>query len=158
MSRKKHQTVRDDKLPFYLKDGASAGGRFIQVANSLMLSRRFQALTPNARWVYFSLAMEAGGRKEVTLSHSAARTKYGITKSGYEFLFSADLVRKLEFSHDLKDVFTLIWLIMVYFGSCSARFLIFYIIYGFNRTLRNHRPSGSVFRVRVPSATVLSLR
>ena len=74
MSRKKHQTVRDDKLPFYLKDGASAGGRFIQVANSLMLSRRFQALTPNARWVYFSLAME----------HSAARTKYGITKSGYD--------------------------------------------------------------------------
>ena len=84
MSRRKHQTVRDDKLPFYLKDGASAGGRFIQVANSLMLSRRFQALTPNARWVYFSLAMEAGGRKEVTLSHSAARTKYGITKSGYD--------------------------------------------------------------------------
>ena len=31
MSRRKHQTVRDDKLPFYLKDGASAGGRFIQL-------------------------------------------------------------------------------------------------------------------------------
>ncbi len=83
MSRKKHLTVRDDNIPFYLKDGASAGGRFIQVANSLMLSRRFQALTPNARWMYFCLSMEAGGRKEVTLSHSAAG-KYGITKSGYD--------------------------------------------------------------------------
>lgn len=81
--RKKHQTVHDEKIKFYLKGSFSAGGRFIIVANSLLLSKQYQALSPLARWVYLALAMEAGGEDTVSLSHSQAR-KYGITSSGYD--------------------------------------------------------------------------
>lgn len=83
MGRRKHQSIKDDKFKFYLKDGLSAGGRFIMVANSLLLSKRFQALSPLAQKVYLCLAMEAGGQDVVTLSHAGAK-KYGITKSGYD--------------------------------------------------------------------------
>jgi hypothetical protein len=79
----RHQTVRDEKFKFYLKDGSSAGGRFVQIGNSLLLSKRFQALSPLARWMYFALAMEAAGKDVVSMSHSQAK-KYGITPSGYD--------------------------------------------------------------------------
>lgn len=79
----KHQRVKDEKFKYYLKDGTSAGGRFIQIGNSLLLSKRFQALSPLARYVYLALAMEAGGKDVVSLSHSQAG-KYGIKPSGYD--------------------------------------------------------------------------
>lgn len=79
----RHRTVKDDAIKYYLRDGASAGGRFIMVANSLLLSRQYQALSPLARYVYLALAMEAGGKDAVSMSHGQAK-KYGITPSGYD--------------------------------------------------------------------------
>lgn len=55
----------------------------MQVGNSLMLSEAVQALTPGARWLYFAMAMESGGKPEMTFTHSVAK-KYGIASSSFE--------------------------------------------------------------------------
>lgn len=54
--------------------------RFIQVGNSLLLSKRFQSLSAGARWLYLSMAMESGGRREFIFPLSAAK-KYGISST-----------------------------------------------------------------------------
>ena len=38
--------------------------RFIQVGNSLLLSKQFHALSTGSRFLYFCMAMESGGREE----------------------------------------------------------------------------------------------
>lgn len=58
-------------------------GRFIQVGNSFMLSPKVHELTTGARWLFFSLAMEAAGRSEVVFPRSAAK-KYGIASTSFE--------------------------------------------------------------------------
>lgn len=40
-------------------------GRFIQVGNSLLLSKEFQALTAGARFLYLCMTMESGGRERL---------------------------------------------------------------------------------------------
>ncbi len=63
-------------------------GRYIQVGNSLLLSRakdgteenRFIQLSPSTRMLYLCMAMEAGGRREFEFPLRAAK-KYGINNS-----------------------------------------------------------------------------
>lgn len=59
-------------------------GRFIQIGNSLLLSKKYQALSGKTQSLYFALAMEAGGKPIVELSHGAAERKYGIVRSTYD--------------------------------------------------------------------------
>lgn len=58
-------------------------GRYIQVGNSLMLSKRFQVLKPNTRFLYLCMALESGGKPNVQFSHGAAQ-KYGIPSTSFE--------------------------------------------------------------------------
>lgn len=67
-------------------------GRFIQVGNTLLLSRKdadskeenaFLNLSTGARFLYLCMAMESGGRPCVTFSHGAAK-KYGIASSSFD--------------------------------------------------------------------------
>ena len=80
---KKHRGIDESKIKHYLKDGGDSKGRFIPLTNSLMLSKRFQNLTPMARWMFLCLAMEAGGSDTARLSHTGAK-KYGINSSSYD--------------------------------------------------------------------------
>ena len=57
-------------------------GRFIQVGNSLLLSPRFQGLSPGARFLYLCMAMESGGKRDFTFPLSSAK-KYGIAKNSF---------------------------------------------------------------------------
>lgn len=57
--------------------------RFVQVGNSLLLDKRYQALSAGARNLYLCLANESGGQREVKFSHGAAR-KYGIASSSFD--------------------------------------------------------------------------
>lgn len=59
-------------------------GRFIQVGDTLLVSKRFQALKPNSKMLYFALAMDSGGKAKVKLSHGAAERKYGISSTTYD--------------------------------------------------------------------------
>ena len=54
--------------------------RFIQVGNSLLLSKQFHALSTGSRFLYFCMAMESGGRKDFILPQKDAK-KYGIAPS-----------------------------------------------------------------------------
>lgn len=70
-------------LPWLSAKQDCAEGRFLQVGNSLLLSPDFQKLSVGARWVYLALCMEAGGKRTVKFSHSAA-AKYGISPRSYD--------------------------------------------------------------------------
>lgn len=52
-------------------------GRFIQIGNSLLLSKSFQALSAGAQMLYLCMALESGGRREFQFTRTAAK-KYGI--------------------------------------------------------------------------------
>ena len=54
--------------------------RFIQVGNSLLLSKQFHALSTGSRFLYFCMAMESSGRKNFILPQKDAK-KYGIAPS-----------------------------------------------------------------------------
>lgn len=56
--------------------------RFIQVGNRLLLSKRFQNLSPGARALYLCMAMESGGRKGFTFPLSVA-LKFGFKKNSF---------------------------------------------------------------------------
>lgn len=58
-------------------------GRFIQVGNSLFLSKAFQALSSSAQVLYLFMTMEAAGKSVVRFSHGAAK-KYGIAGSTFD--------------------------------------------------------------------------
>lgn len=59
-------------------------GRFIQIGNSLLLSKKYQGLSSGAQKLYFAMAMESGGKPTLKLSHGAARKKYGIPGTTYD--------------------------------------------------------------------------
>ena len=61
--------------------------RFIQVGNSLLLSKQFHALSTGSRFLYFCMAMESDGRKNFILSQKDAK-KYGIAPSGLRKLIN----------------------------------------------------------------------
>lgn len=56
--------------------------RFLQVGNSLFFSEVFQQLNAGSRMLYLCMAIEAGGKREVTFSRATA-TKYGIPKNSF---------------------------------------------------------------------------
>lgn len=58
-------------------------GRFLQLGNSLLLDKRYQALSTGARNLYLCMSMEAGGKAEFTFTHGTAR-KYGISDSSFD--------------------------------------------------------------------------
>jgi len=91
--------------------------RFIQVGNTLLLSKTFQALGPGAQRLYFCMAMESGGKRQFIFPQSAAK-KYGITPSslrrhvkeletaGFLTVHSLQNLRlpnEYEFSHRWKE-------------------------------------------------------
>lgn len=53
--------------------------RFIQVGNSLLLSKQFQELSDSAARLYLCMAMESGGNRKVVFTRSTAK-KYGIAE------------------------------------------------------------------------------
>jgi len=72
---------RSALLPWLSARPDGKDGRFIQVGNSLLLSKRFQSLSRGAQHLYLCMAMESGGRREFIFPLSAAK-KYGISPSG----------------------------------------------------------------------------
>ena len=48
--------------------------RFIQVGNSLLLSKQFHALSTGSRFLYSCMAMESGGRKNFILPQKDAKS------------------------------------------------------------------------------------
>lgn len=58
-------------------------GRFVQIGNSLLLDKRFQALSAGARQLYICIALESGGKQEVEFPHGAAR-KYGFASTSFD--------------------------------------------------------------------------
>lgn len=54
--------------------------RFIQVGNSLVLSRQFRNLGIGTRYLYLCMAMESGGKRDFTFPQKVAE-KYGIKPS-----------------------------------------------------------------------------
>lgn len=55
-------------------------GRFLMVGNSFLLSEKVQNLSPGARFMYLSMAMESAGKREFTFSRSTAQ-KFGISET-----------------------------------------------------------------------------
>ncbi|MDL2300397.1 hypothetical protein LJC01_01990 [Clostridiaceae bacterium OttesenSCG-928-D20] len=53
-------------------------GRFIQVSNSLRLSKKYQCLSHGARGLFLDMALESGGKRQFIFPKSAAE-KYGYT-------------------------------------------------------------------------------
>lgn len=58
-------------------------GRFIQIGNSFLLSKEYQALTGGAKHLYLCMAMESGGARSFEFPHASAE-KYGISKTSFE--------------------------------------------------------------------------
>lgn len=80
----RHKAAKNvEILPWLSKNTDCREGRFIQVGNSLLLSNEFQVLTAGARCLYLCMAMESGGKRTVTFTHSSAR-KYGIAGTSYD--------------------------------------------------------------------------
>lgn len=72
-------------------------GRFIQVGNSLLLSKEFQKLSAGARWLYLCMTMESGGRRDFLFPLASAK-KYGIPDASFRRyineLVNASLISK----------------------------------------------------------------
>lgn len=66
-------------LPWLSARPDNKEGRFIQVGNSLLLSKQFQTLTGAAQITLLCMAMESGGKREFQFPHSVAYKKYGIS-------------------------------------------------------------------------------
>lgn len=82
MGRRK--AAKNVHFPFWMSARANCQeGRFLQVGNSITLSKTVQKLTPGARWLYLAMAMESGGKPEMTFTHSTAK-KYRIAKSTFD--------------------------------------------------------------------------
>lgn len=80
----KHRAAKHVPLKAWLSANTDCrDGRFIQIGNSLLLSKAFQSLTASAQLAYLALCMEAGGKSMVQLSHSGAK-KYGISSSTFD--------------------------------------------------------------------------
>lgn len=80
-------------------------GRFIQIGNSLLLSKNFQALSIYARHMVLCMAMESGGRRQFIFPKSAG-AKYGISYHTYRNclaeLKEALFIRCIEDNHTLR--------------------------------------------------------
>lgn len=92
MPRSKRAAEQTPILWYLSANTNSREGRYIQVGNSLLLSKKFQELSRDARYLYQCLAMEAGGKSAVEFPEKAF-TKYGIpVRTGRRLI--EELVRK----------------------------------------------------------------
>lgn len=74
--RKAHPTI----VPWLSSKADNRERRFIQLGNSLLLSRQFHALGAGSRHLYCRMAMERGGRRTFLFPQAAAK-KYSIAPS-----------------------------------------------------------------------------
>ena len=85
-SRKAESVPRyknDHKIPSWLSANADCKeGRFIQVGNSLLLSKKFQKISQGARLLYFAMAMESAGKIEFVFPLKQA-TKHGFKEMSF---------------------------------------------------------------------------
>lgn len=68
-------------LPWMSARPNNKEGRFLQVGNSLLLSKAYQALSGSAKNVYLCMSMESGKRRDFQFTHGAALKKYGIANT-----------------------------------------------------------------------------
>lgn len=87
-------------LPWLTEKWDGKEGRFIQVGNSLLLSKKFQALGQGRQLLYLCMALESGGKQEFKFTHGTAK-KYGFAASTYDKYLSelcaAGFVEKIEY-------------------------------------------------------------
>ena len=67
-------------------------GRYIQVGNSLLLSKAFQQLSNGARNLYLCMALESGGRQHFTFPQVAGK-KFGFNPRSF-WRYVDELVEK----------------------------------------------------------------
>ncbi len=80
MSRRKK---RASVLPWFSAQWDTAGEHYIQIADSLVQSKKFQSLRDSSKILYFCLGTEARGKRTVKLSRKQAEKKYGIKPATY---------------------------------------------------------------------------
>ena len=69
-------------LPWLSEQVDPKEGRFLQIGNSLLLSKAFQKLSSGAKHLYFCMALDAGGKREFIFPGAAAK-KYGIAPASF---------------------------------------------------------------------------
>lgn len=74
--------VRSTLVPWLSARESCKEGRFIQVGNSLLLSKEFQKLHSGSQFTYFAMCMEAGISRYFTFPLGAAK-KYGISGKSF---------------------------------------------------------------------------
>lgn len=86
MARKKRFSGETGLKPWLMNKTPSSktNGRFIQVGNSLLMNKHFQALSTGAKYLYFCMAMEAGAKNNFAFSKGVAARKYGIASTSFE--------------------------------------------------------------------------
>lgn len=100
----RHKTARNVEIrPWLSRNADGKEGRFVQVGNSLLLSKEFQTLTSGARLLYLCMTMESGGKREFTFTHGAGK-KYGVAPSSYD-RYVKDLQER-KFIERLEDTDT----------------------------------------------------
>ena len=62
----------------------------MQIGNSLLLSEQMKRLGNGARFLYFCMAMDAGGKREFMFPAKSAK-KYGIPQTSFD-RFKAELI------------------------------------------------------------------
>lgn len=79
-------------LPWLSAKVDNREGRFLQIGNSLLLSKKFQELSSGAQMVYLAMALEAGGHPGFIFPLGAAR-KYGVSESSFS-RYVKELIQK----------------------------------------------------------------
>lgn len=74
--------VRSTLVPWLSARESCKEGRFIQVGNSLLLSKEFQGLNSGAQITYLAMCMESSGNRDFIFPRGAAK-KYGICGSSF---------------------------------------------------------------------------
>lgn len=97
------QTKKNSISPWLSARPDNREGRFIQLGNSLLLSKDFQTLDVGARYLYFCMAMESGGRREFLFPESAAK-KYGLAPSSFRRYLKELASRRLIRIESMKNL------------------------------------------------------
>lgn len=79
----KHKAAQNCQiLPWLSAKPNCREGRFLQIGNSLLLSKAFQDLSAGAQMTYLAMALESGGHSGFVFPLGAAR-KYGLSESSF---------------------------------------------------------------------------
>lgn len=79
-------------LPWLSKRADCKEGRFLQIGNSICLSKEFQSLYSGAQITYIFMALEAGTSRKFIFTHTTAK-KYGIASRSFD-RYTKELVEK----------------------------------------------------------------